>query len=133
VRLVMRAALAWLILFVVMFANGVVRVVVLQPRLGEERARQVATLAGVVLVLLFCWLFVRTTPQASPRNLLWIGVGWLCGTLAFEFLFGHFVSGLSWNALLADYDILRGRLWALIVASVCLGPRVCGLVAGRGR
>jgi hypothetical protein len=39
-----------------------------------------------------------------------------------ELLLGRFVSGLSWQALLADYDILRGRLWSLILAAVCLGP-----------
>lgn len=129
--LAVRAVLAWLILFAVMFANGASRVVLLQPRLGEDRARQVASLTGVALVLLVSWLFVRATPRATSRQLVWVGVGWLGGALAFEFLFGHFVSGLSWSALLADYDILRGRLWSLIVISVGVGPWLCGLAAGR--
>ena len=46
-----KAALGWLLLFVVMFANGAIRVVILQPQLGEDRARQVASLSGVALVL----------------------------------------------------------------------------------
>ena len=85
-----KAALGWLLLFVVMFANGAIRVVILQPQLGENRARQVA--------------------------------------VAFELVFGHFVSGLSWSALLADYDIMRGRLWSLILVSVSLGPWFWGAV-----
>jgi hypothetical protein len=133
VSLALRAVLAWFILFAVMFANGAARVAVLQPRLGEDRARQVASLTGVVLVFLISWLFLRATPHATARQFLWIGVGWFGATLAFEFLFGHFVSGLSWSALLADYNILRGRLWLLIVISVCLGPWLCALVGGRGR
>ena len=124
-----KAALAWLVLFVVMFANGAARVVVLQPWLGEDRARQVASFTGVVLVLLVGWIFVRTSPQAASGQLLWVGVGWLTGTLAFEFLFGRFVSGLSWSALLADYNVFKGRLWSLIVISVCLGPWLWGLTA----
>ena len=124
-----KAALAWLVLFVVMFANGAARVVVLQPWLGEDRARQVASFTGVVLVLLVGWIFVRTSPQATSGQLLWVGVGWLTGTLAFEFLFGRFVSGLSWSALLADYNVFKGRLWSLIVISVCLGPWLWGLTA----
>jgi hypothetical protein len=133
VSLVVKAVVAWFALFVVMFTNGIARVLVLQPRLGEHRARQVASVTGVVLVLLVSSLFVRATPRATSGQLLRVGVGWLAGTLAFEFLFGHFVSGLSWIALLADYDVLKGRLWSLVVVSVGLGPWVLGRVSGRSR
>jgi hypothetical protein len=126
-----KAAIAWLGLFVVMFMNGAARVVLLQPQLGEDRARQVASLTGVVLVLLASWVFVRTSPRVKSAQLLWVGAGWLAGTMAFEFLFGHFVSGHSWRALLADYNILKGRLWSLILISVCLGPWLCGAMARR--
>ena len=126
-----RAVVTWVILFAVMFANGAARVVVLQRHLGEDRARQIASLTGLVLVFLVSWLFVRATPEATLRQLLWIGAVWLAGTLAFEFLFGHFVSGLSWMDLLADYNILKGRLWSLILVSICLAPWLCGVLARR--
>ena len=125
-----KAGVAWLILCVVMFANGAVRALVLQPRLGEDLARQVASLTGVLFVLLASWLFVRRCSQATSRQLLWVGVGWLAATLAFEFGLG-FVSGLGWRDLLAEYNIFRGRLWSLIVLSVFLGPWSCGVVARR--
>ena len=38
----------------------------LQPQFGEDRARQVASLSGVALVLLVSWLFVRFSPGARP-------------------------------------------------------------------
>jgi hypothetical protein len=117
-----RAVGAWLVLFVVMFANGAVRVTVLQPALGEDRARQAASLIGVVLVLLISRLFVKRSPDASSGELLAVGVGWSAATVAFELLFGRFASGLDWSALLADYDLREGRLWPLVLASVCLGP-----------
>ena len=126
-----KATLAWLLLFVVMFANGAIRVLVLQPQLGEGRARQVASLSGVALVLIVSWLFVRVSPEARSAHFWWVGVAWLIATVAFEFLFGHFVSGLSWHELLADYNILRGRLWSLILISVCLGPWFWGNVSAR--
>ena len=126
-----KATLGWLLLFVVMFANGAIRVLVLQPQLGEDRARQVASLSGVPLVLLVSWLFVRVSPEARSAQLWRVGIAWLITTVAFEFLFGHFVSGLSWHALLADYNILRGRLWSLILISVCLGPWFWGAVSAR--
>jgi len=129
-----KASLAWVLLFLVMFANGTIRVLVLQPQLGEDLARQVASLSGVALVLLVSWLLVHASPSAKPADLWWVGVAWLCATVAFELLFGHFVSGLSWQTLLADYNLVRGRLWSLILISVCLGPwLIRTLTAGRGR
>jgi hypothetical protein len=65
VSLTAKAALAWLALFVVMFANGIVRVAVLQPHLGEERAPQVASLTGLLLVLLLSRLFVGFADAAT--------------------------------------------------------------------
>ena len=128
-----KAALGWLLLLVVMFANGAIRVVILQPHLGEDRARQVASLSGVAVVLIVSWLFVRRAPEAGSSQLLRVGVAWLASTVAFELVFGHFVSGLSWSALLADYDVMRGRLWSLILVSVSLGPWFWGAVRGRRR
>jgi hypothetical protein len=43
-------------------------------------------------------------------------------TLAFEFLFGHFVAGHSWARLLQDYNLLAGRVWVLLLAWVALAP-----------
>jgi hypothetical protein len=122
VTLSARATVAWLLLFVAMFGNGAIRVLVLQPRLGADLARQVASLSGVVLVLFVSWLFVRASPSATPTQLRWVGAAWVCATVAFEFLFGRFVSGLGWPALLADYDVSRGRLWPVVLLSVFLGP-----------
>ena len=127
-----KAALGWLLLLVVMFANGAIRVVILQPQLGEDRARQLASLSGVALVLIVSLLFVRCAAEASPSQLLWVGAAWLASTVAFELVFGRLVSGLSWRALLADYDIMRGRLWSLILVSVSLGPWFWGAFTRRG-
>ena len=127
-----KAGVTWLILCVVMFTNGAIRALVLQPRLGEDLARQVASLTGVLFVLLASWFFVRASPQATSRQLLWVGAGWLAATVGFEFILG-LVSGLGWRALLAEYNIVRGRLWSLIVLAVFLGPWVWGAVARQHR
>jgi hypothetical protein len=131
-RLGRKAAVAWLALFALMFANGALRVLVLEPRLGEDRARQLASLSGLALVLLVSSVLVRGSPGATSSQLWRTGLAWLGATVAFEFLFGRLVSGLSWSALLADYDVTRGRLWALIPLGVGVGPRLCRTL-GAGR
>ncbi len=121
-----RAVLMWIVLLVAMFGNGTLRVLLLQPHLGEDMARQWASLTGVGVIGALSLLFVRRCPDASPRQLLGVGALWLVLTLAFEFLFGHFVSGLSWAALLADYDIRRGRLWVFVLLATFLAPWLWG-------
>ena len=126
-----RAAATWLALLVFMFANGMVRVSLLQPRLGEERARQLASLTGVVMVFAVAWLFVRIQSGVSQRALLGVGLVWVLLTLAFEFGFGHFVSGLGWAELLADYDVLQGRLWAFVLLGTFVAPWLWGRLRKR--
>lgn len=45
-------------------------------------------------------------------------------TIAFEFLFGHYVDGASWQELLADYNLFAGRLWPIVLASIAAAPFV---------
>jgi hypothetical protein len=130
-RLLLQAGLAWLVLAVVMFVNGAVRALVLQPRLGEALARQLATGLGVTIVFGFAFLFVRRLEEPASGDLLLVGALWLVLTLAFEFGLGS-VTGASWPEMLADYDILSGRLWPLIPLSALVAPWLWGAL-GVGR
>lgn len=129
-RLLFSAASSWLLLLAVMFANGVVRVALLQPRLGEETARQAATLAGVALVAACSYFYVRRVATFGSRELLRVGTVWLALTLAFEFGFGR-ASGKGWDELFADYDLARGRLWPLVLLTTLLAPWAWGRALGR--
>lgn len=54
-------------------------------------------------------------------------------TLAFEFGFGHYIAGTPWSELVADYDLLQGRLWVLVPFTMMLAPAaVARLPRGRG-
>jgi hypothetical protein len=117
-----------LLLLVVMMGNGVLRVLVLQPRLGEALARQWACLSGILVIFVMTGLFVQRLGPFSRRELLQIGALWVVLTVAFEFLFGRFVSGASWEALLAEYDLTRGRLWPLVLFTTLIAPLLWGVV-----
>lgn len=123
----------WFVLLAAMMANGIVRVGVLQPRFGEDVARQLACLSGAAIVLALSAPFVRRLRGPSSAQLLSIGALWLALTLTFEFGFGHYVSGLSWKTLLADYDLSRGRLWPLLLLTTLLAPWLLGHARARQR
>jgi len=47
---------------------------------------------------------------------------WVALTLAFEFLAGHYLFHNPWDKLLADYDVLHGRIWPLVLIVTLLAP-----------
>jgi hypothetical protein len=75
-------------------------------------------------------LLVAMTANGFFRGLV-PGILWGVLTVAFEFGFGHYVSGLGWDVLLADYDVRAGRLWPLVLLATVAAPWFWG-VALRG-
>jgi hypothetical protein len=116
--------LLWLPMVLIAFANGALRELWLRKITGELRAHQISTVLLVLLFAVYIWIVVRIWPPSSVGQAFAIGVMWLGLTLAFEFLLGRYVSGLSWNAILRDYDLLAGRLWVLVPLWVAVAPYI---------
>jgi hypothetical protein len=126
-KIYLLALAVWLLLFVVAFGLGAVRELLLAPAFGEPLAHVVGTLAFVAVLLGLTAAFVRRTrPRCPPRDLWLVGLLWLALTVAFEFLFFHFVAGKPWEVLLADYNLLGGRLWVLVPLTELFGPPAIG-------
>lgn len=67
---------------------------------------------------------MRWLGASRPSQLLAVGFLWLCLTLAFEFLFGHFAVGASWERLAADYNLLEGGLLPIGMAVLTFAPLI---------
>lgn len=79
------------------------------------------------LILLATYIFLGNTDLGlSAGDLFSMGAIWLVLTLAFEFGFGRLVAKRSWQVLLEDYNILKGRIWILVLATTLLGPYLVG-------
>jgi hypothetical protein len=115
---------AWFPMILIAVANGALREAWLVPRLGDRAARQVSTLLLIALFAVYIGYVTRRWPIASSGEALAVGAWWLALTLAFEFALGRFVSGLSWQQMLAEYDLAAGRLWALVPLWVAVAPYV---------
>jgi hypothetical protein len=114
--------LAWFPMIPIAIGNGALRQGWYGKHVGELAAHQISTGVAIVLFGIYIWLVVRALRPASGRQAFVIGLTWLALTVAFEFLFGHYVAGHSWRALLNDYDLLAGRLWVLVLAWLTLAP-----------
>ena len=90
----------------------------------ELAAHQVSTLTGILATGAVVWIVHRYWAIQSASQAFGIGLCWLVMTVAFEFGFGHYVAGHSWDRLLADYNILDGRVWSLFLVWVAVAPVV---------
>ncbi len=113
---------AWFPMMLLAILNGAFREALLKERYGELRAHQLSTLTLFLLLSAYIWVLVRTWTPESPGQAWRIGLVWLAMTLAFEFGFGRFIAGKSWSELLKEYDMISGRIWALIPAWVAVAP-----------
>jgi hypothetical protein len=92
------------------------------PVLGEPTATRLSELVLPVLVVPWALRVERRHPLTSATGALAVGVLWASATVTFEFLFGHYVNGDSWETLRAAYRLADGRLWSLDVAVVAAAP-----------
>ena len=115
---------AWFAMLLVSIANGAARDLSYGKHMGELAAHQVSTATSVLSLGMVIWLVVRICPPSSTRCAIAIGLAWCALTVAFEFLFFHFVGGHSWSALLANYNVFEGRVWVVVLLWIAAAPYV---------
>jgi len=109
-------------MLLIAFGNGTLRELWIRKHTGELPAHQISTIVLLLLFGVYTWVIVRVWPPESADHAITIGLLWLLLTLAFEFLFGHYASNLSWSALLHEYNLLAGRLWVLVPLWIAVAP-----------
>jgi len=117
-----RAIAVWLLVMAVEFVHGTLRWIFLRPRVGDLRSGQIGVLTGSVLFLLivyFCepWMTLRGFADCLRVGLLWVVL-----TVVFEWNFGHYVIGRSWESLAAEYNLSHGGLMPVGLAIFAMTP-----------
>ncbi len=130
IGVVRRGLIVWLLIVAVEIVHGITRTLVLQPRLGDLRARQVAVFTGSALILAVTTACVRWIGARRRSQLLALGLLWLALMLAFELLFGRYVAGQSWERLASDYDLPHGGLLPIGMAILALAPWLAARLRG---
>lgn len=116
----------WIGLVIVAILNAMFRETILVPRLDDYPSHVASTGTLVsALAVIACLYFDRYTDH-SVRELVVIGLLWATMTVLFEFGFGHYVMDNPWSVLMADYNLLRGRVWLFVPLSMLLFPLLFG-------
>ena len=122
--MMIRYVLCWFVLVIIAIGNGVLREFTYGKSMSEIASHQISTLTGIVFSGVFVWFLSSFWPLESAEKAWTIGVIWLVMTIGFEFLFGHYVAGHSWQRLIGDYNILAGRIWLVFLVWVTVMPYI---------
>ncbi|UCF06554.1 MAG: hypothetical protein JSV33_05875 [bacterium] len=125
-----RAIIIWLILVVLAVINGITRNALISPRFGEHSGHIISTIILCVAIFVVSIISIRWIAPKAERDALLIGILWVLLTVAFEFIAGHYLFGNSWEKLFADYNILRGRIWVLVLIASLISPLLAAKVKG---
>lgn len=126
-KLLFKIAITWLLFLPVPIINGLLREFWYKDLLGPLLAGQLGCVLLSLIFLVYAKLALKKDiGQLNNQQLFSIGSIWLTATLIFEFSLG-LAAGRSWSYMLADYQILEGRIWPLVLITVFFSPMVIKL------
>jgi len=120
-----QAFLIWLIFAIITIFFGAFRELVFIPFSGLRGNLARALLLPLAFFYIFgiTYLFLKKTK--APYNIsdtIKIGIFWFAATILFEFRFGGLIMGHPIEKLLADYNLLEGKTWALFLVCILIAP-----------
>lgn len=128
IRLLLYAFGIWFLFVIAAILNGLFRNYFVEPKVGEYAGHVISTIVLVCIILVVVSLFIsRIKFDYTKTDLLLIGTIWLILSILFEFIFGHYVLGISWDTLFTDYNIFKGRIWSLVLLVEFISPSLFGL------
>ena len=125
-----RGLVIWLVIILAESLHGVARAVLLEPYVGDFKARQIAVFTGSAMILAIAIATVRWLDAKHFYQLFGVGLLWLCLTLGFEVFLGRFVIGYSWERIASDYKVFEGGLLPIGLFFMTVAPLVAARVKG---
>jgi hypothetical protein len=125
-----RALVVWFAMVPIAIANGAIREIAIVPLAGVTAGHVISTLTLCLAILGLTWLTIGWIRPVSVHDAARVGLWWMALTLAFEFLAGHYLFHTPWDRLVADYNVLEGRVWIFVPITTALAP---GLMARASR
>jgi len=128
--LLLKALAIWAALVVMAIANAGIREKLLVPVIGPGAALPVSGLLLSTIILLVAYASLPLFGRTGGGMYVLVGVVWFVLTLAFELLFGHFVSGKTWQEVMQVFDIRKGDLFVIALSATLLAPWLAAKLRG---
>lgn len=123
---------AWTALPFLAVVNGFVRDTTYGRGMSPIAAHSVSVLPLIAAIGGWAAYVGARWPLAGRGAGIRAGLGWVVLTVAFEFGLGA-ARGLALPTMLADYDLLHGRLWPMVPLATALTPEMVRRYRARAR
>jgi len=114
----------WTLFVIVAVLNAAIREHVFTPIIGQQLA---LPLSGILLSIFIFFITLGMVPFLKVSNMsgFWlVGVFWVLLTVTFEFVFGYYIIGESWDTLFKIFNILEGDLFVLVLLVTAVSPYI---------
>jgi len=107
--------------------NGIARTLFLNKRVGVVNAKRISLLPALALCLLICYYYVPFLCIRTDTGLLVLGISLSLFMGLFDILLAQFIVKARWDAILDDFNIVKGNLLGLGMVAMAF----CPLLAAR--
>ena len=119
--MLLRALVIWFLIVAVETVHGIVRRLVVEPRIGDLRARQAGVGIGSCLILLVTFVTLPWLGAMTASEQIGVGLLWLTLMLPFEIGVGR-LTGATWARIRSDYDPREGGFLAFGLLVLLTAP-----------
>lgn len=102
--------------------HGIVRTVLVTPRIGKARALPLSALTGTLLAAAICWWWVPGIGLHSAGAHLALGVGLAAFMASFDLALGRWLLHKPWSKVLRDFDPSTGNYLSFGLVALAFIP-----------
>jgi len=129
-KLVMKSVGIWLVIVIAAIINGAVREKLLIPLIGSDLSIPLSGITLSMLVFTITYFTIAFFGILKPRVYILIGLFWIVLTVAFEYLFGHYVMGKPWYEINQVFSLQEGNLMIIVLVITAVSPWVAANLKG---
>lgn len=124
---VLRIAALCIVLACAETLHGILRTVVVTPRIGKDRAIKLSALTGMLLALAICWWLVPDIGLRTAGTHVVLGIGLAAFMAAFDIAVGRLLMRKAWAKIWPDFNPSTGNYLAFGLVALCFIPLVVWL------
>ena len=96
------------------------------PLFGELTSHQIGMTTRIAYIFGLSYLFLRSNPSYTKRDLVHAGMLWLSCTLAFEWLGSTLIQGRSVDDILTGWHVWEGYMWPCVLVAYTSANYIVG-------
>ena len=120
----------WMVIVIAAIINGATREKLIEPLIGSGLSLPLSGITLSVLILMITYFTIPFIGEVKTEVYFIIGLLWVVLTLAFEYLFGHYVADKPWHEINQVFNILKGDLFIFVLIVSAASPYVAAKIKG---